>query len=149
MEITLSRATIDNAQELHAMQVESFKELLEKYQDFDTNPGNESMEKVAARLKQDFTFYYFICIGQKKAGAIRIVDFKEDGKTKEFPPYLSCRNFKGKASHRKQSGCVKKYMEMKIGSWTQFCRKLKTVICMKKWDIAGRAKQKSLMKDLH
>ncbi len=74
MEITLSRATIDNAQELHAMQVESFKELLEKYQDFDTNPGNESMEKVAARLKQDFTFYYFICIGQKKAGAIRIVD---------------------------------------------------------------------------
>ena len=52
MEITLSRATIDNAQELHAMQVESFKELLEKYQDFDTNPGNESMEKVAARLKQ-------------------------------------------------------------------------------------------------
>ena len=112
MEITLSRATIDNAQELHAMQVESFKELLEKYQDFDTNPGNESMEKVAARLKQDFTFYYFICIGR-----------------------------------RKQSGCVKKCMEAKIGSWTQFCRNLKTVICMKKWDIAGRVKQKSLMKD--
>ncbi len=143
MEITLSRATIDNAQELHAMQVESFKELLEKYQDFDTNPGNESMEKVAARLKQDFTFYYFICIGQKKAGAIRIVDLKENGKNKRISPYLSCRNFKGKASHRKQSGCVKRYMEMKIGSWTQFCRNLKTVICMRKWDIAGWAKQKS------
>ena len=84
MEITLSRATIDNAQELHAMQVESFKELLEKYQDFDTNPGNESMEKVAARLKQDFTFYYFICIGQQKVGAIRIIDKKENGKNKHL-----------------------------------------------------------------
>ena len=60
MEITLLRATIDNAQEIHAMQIEAFKELLEKYQDFDTSPGNENLEKVAARLKQDFTFYYFI-----------------------------------------------------------------------------------------
>lgn len=37
------------------------------------------MEKVEARLKQDFTFYYFICIGQQKAGAIRIIDKKENG----------------------------------------------------------------------
>jgi hypothetical protein len=35
--------------------------------------------KVEARLKQDFTFYYFICIGQQKAGAIRIIDKKENG----------------------------------------------------------------------
>lgn len=31
MEVTLLRTNIDNAKELHAMQVESFKELLEKY----------------------------------------------------------------------------------------------------------------------
>ena len=74
MEVTLLRADIDNAKELHAMQVEAFKELLEKYQDFDTSPANETMEKVEARLKQDFTFFYFICIGQQKVGAIRIVD---------------------------------------------------------------------------
>lgn len=53
------------------MQVEAFKELLEKYQDFDTSPANENMEKLEAHLKQDFTFYYFICIGQQKVGAIR------------------------------------------------------------------------------
>ena len=29
MEVTLLRANIDNAKELHAMQVEAFKELLE------------------------------------------------------------------------------------------------------------------------
>ena len=56
MEVTLLRATIDNAKEIHAMQVDAFKELLQKYQDYDTNPGNESVEKVEARLKQRFTY---------------------------------------------------------------------------------------------
>ena len=59
MEITLLRANIDDAEKLHAMQVEAFKKLLEKYQDFDTSPANESVEKVEARLKQDFTFYLY------------------------------------------------------------------------------------------
>ena len=81
MEVTLSRADIDNAKEIHAMQVEAFKELLEKYQDFDTSPANENIEKVEARLKQDFTFYYFICIGQQKVGAVRIIDQKESGRS--------------------------------------------------------------------
>lgn len=61
--VTLLKADIDNAKEIYAMQVDVFKELLEKYQDFDTSPANENIEKVEARLKQDFTFYYFICIG--------------------------------------------------------------------------------------
>lgn len=95
MEITLLRATIDDAKELHAMQVEAFKELLEKYQDFDTNPGNENVEKVEARLKQDFTFYYFICIGQQKAGAIRIVDMKVNGKNKRISPIFILPEFQG------------------------------------------------------
>ena len=63
MEVTLLRANINDAKELHSMQVEAFQELLEKYQDFDTNPGNESVEKVEMRLKSDFTYFYFICIG--------------------------------------------------------------------------------------
>ena len=44
MEVTLLRANIDNTKELHAMQVEAFKELLEKYQDFDTSPANENID---------------------------------------------------------------------------------------------------------
>lgn len=96
MEVTLSRANIDNAKEIHAMQIESFKELLEKYQDFDTNPANESVEKVEARLKQDFTFYYFICIGQQKVGAIRIVDKKEVGGNKRISPLFILPEFQGK-----------------------------------------------------
>ena len=96
MEITLLRANIDDAKELHAMQIKAFKELLKKYQDFDTNPGNESVEKVEARLKQDFTFYYFICIGQEKVGAIRIVDQKETGKNKRISPLFILPEFQGK-----------------------------------------------------
>lgn len=93
MEVTLSRANIGNAKEIYAMQVEAFKVLLEKYQDFDTNPGNESVEKVEMRLKQDFTFFYFICIGQKKVGAIRIVDQKEEGKNKRISPLFVLPEF--------------------------------------------------------
>ena len=101
MEVTLLRATIDNAKEIHAMQVEAFKELLEKYQDFDTSPANENMEKVEARLKQDFTFYYFICIGQQKAGAIRIIDKKETGEHKRISPIFILPEFQGKGIAQK------------------------------------------------
>ena len=101
MEVRLLRANIDDAKELHAMQVESFKELLEKYQDFDTSPANENMEKVEARLKQDFTFYYFICIGQQKVGAIRIIDKKENGKNKRISPIFILPEFQGKGIAQK------------------------------------------------
>ena len=101
MEVTLLRANVDDAKELHAMQVETFKELLEKYQDFDTSPANENMDKVEARLKQDFTFYYFICIGEQKVGAIRIIDEKENGKNKRISPIFILPEFQGKGIAQK------------------------------------------------
>lgn len=96
MKVELLRANIGDAKELHAMQIKAFERLLEKYQDFDTNPANECVEKVEARLKQDFTFYYFICIGQQKVGAIRIVDKKEAGKNKRISPIFILPEFQGK-----------------------------------------------------
>ena len=101
MEVRLLRANIDNAKELHAMQIEAFKELLYKYQDFDTSPANETVEKVETRLKQDFTFFYFICIGQQKVGAIRIIDKKEDGKNKRISPIFILPAFQGKGIAQK------------------------------------------------
>lgn len=101
MEVTLLRANVDDAKELHAMQVEAFKELLEKYQDFDTSPANENMDKVEVRLKQDFTFYYFICIGEQKVGAIRIIDEKENGKNKRISPIFILPEFQGKGIAQK------------------------------------------------
>lgn len=100
MEIKLSRANIDNAKEIHAMQVEAFQELLEKYQDFATSPANETPEKVEARLRQVYTFYYFICIGQQKVGAIRVVDKKDTGK-KRISPIFILSEFQGKGIAQK------------------------------------------------
>lgn len=84
MKIELLRATADDADEIHAMQLKAFKELLEKYQDLDTNPGNEPIEGVRKRLEQDYTYYYFICVEGQKAGAVRIVD--KAGKRKRISP---------------------------------------------------------------
>ncbi len=95
MEIQLVRATVNDAKELHAMQIEPFRELLEKYQDFDTSPGNESVEKVETRLKQTFTYFYFIYANSQKAGAIRIVDKKESGKIKRISPIFVLPQFQG------------------------------------------------------
>lgn len=95
MEIRLLQAKAEDAEELHAMQVESFMELFEKYQDFETSPANEKVERVQARLMQEFTYYYFICLGTKKAGAIRIVDKKEPGKNKRISPIFVLPEFQG------------------------------------------------------
>lgn len=88
IEVKLRRADIDDAREIHAMQVEAFAALLEKYQDFDTNPASESVEKVEARLRQDVTYYYFICMGQQKVGAVRVVEQKERGRNKRISIFI-------------------------------------------------------------
>lgn len=96
MEVRFVRADVSHAAEIHAMQIEAFRELLEKYQDFDTSPGCESVEKVKARLKQDTTYFYFICMGQQKVGAVRVVDAKESGKNKRISPIFILPQFQGR-----------------------------------------------------
>lgn len=51
MEINLIRTTTNDAELIWKMQIKSFSELLNKYQDMYTNPGNELIEKVLLRLK--------------------------------------------------------------------------------------------------
>lgn len=96
MEVKLVRADVSHAEEIHAMQIEAFRELLEKYQDFDTSPASESVEKVEARLKQDTTYFYFICLGETKAGAVRVVDAKESKKNKRISPIFILPAFQGR-----------------------------------------------------
>jgi len=37
------------------MQIQAFASLLEKYQDFNTNPGAEKLERIVQRMREDFT----------------------------------------------------------------------------------------------
>lgn len=87
-EVTLCRATLQDVEELHAMQVTAFRGLLEKYQDYSTSPAAEDVEKVALRLKQEFTYYYFIFLGDQKAGAVRVIDKKDGGRKRISPLYV-------------------------------------------------------------
>lgn len=59
MNIKLIRATIEDSKELWQMQLESFQSLLDKYQDYDTNPASELIDKIIYRLKQEETYYYY------------------------------------------------------------------------------------------
>ncbi len=101
MEIKLIRAGVADAREIHAMQLEAFRELLDRYQDFDTSPGCEAVEKVEARLRQDFTYYYFICRDDRKVGAIRVVDKQEEGENKRLSPIFILPRFQGQGIAQK------------------------------------------------
>ena len=96
MKIELIRASLKDAKEIWEMQVKSFKNLLDKYQDFETNPASETILNVEMRLKQNFTFFYFIFIDNKKVGAIRVVDYKEKNKNKRISPLFILPEYRNK-----------------------------------------------------
>ena len=96
MKIELIRASLKDAKEIWKMQVKSFKNLLDKYQDFETNPASETILNVEMRLKQNFTFFYFIFIDNKKVGAIRVVDYKEKNKNKRILPLFILPEYRNK-----------------------------------------------------
>lgn len=50
MEIILEKATYKDASFIFDMQQKAFRPLLEKYKDFDTNPANETVDKVITRI---------------------------------------------------------------------------------------------------
>lgn len=72
LNITLEKAVEADAEELLAVQVESFRELLERYQDTSTNPANETVERVVARINRTDGAFYKIFADQQLAGAICI-----------------------------------------------------------------------------
>ena len=95
MNIKLERIGVNDCEKLWKMQVEAFSELLEKYRDYETSPANEPVSRVEERLKQPFTYYYFIMDGETAVGAIRVVDMK-DGSRKRISPVFIMKEFRGK-----------------------------------------------------
>ena len=93
MNIELKRVTINDINEIIKMQKESFKILLERYNDGDLNPYNESFEKVKYKIEN--YYYYFIVIDGEKVGAIAIND-KKDGTRKKIAPIYILPRFQNK-----------------------------------------------------
>ena len=95
MSINLRLIDTAECEKLWKMQVEAFSELLEKYKDYDTSPANEPMSRVEERLRQPFTYYYFIMDGETALGAVRVVDMK-DGSPKRISPIFIMKEYRGK-----------------------------------------------------
>lgn len=85
MGIELVLATEKDAELIWKMQVEAFSGLLLKYQDMETNPANETLEKVLWKVQQTDRYFYLIKSNEDYMGAICIVD----DKTKENPKRIS------------------------------------------------------------
>jgi len=84
--VTLIRASCESAELIWKMQLEAFSESYKKYEDTDTNPAAEPLEKVSTRIQQPFSYYYLIQYGSKIAGGMRVVDHKELGNCKRLSP---------------------------------------------------------------
>ena len=76
-ELYLKSATIEDSEKIYKMQIIGFKALLEKYQDYDTNPGAETLEGVKKRFALDAVDQYFITLQDEDIGYIRIVHMGE------------------------------------------------------------------------
>lgn len=91
----LIRATVKDSGTILKLQTEAFADLLDKYQDYDTNPANESIERMKAKLSQPYTYFYYIVDDDKTVGAIRIIDMK-DGSRKRISPLFIMKEFRNK-----------------------------------------------------
>ena len=93
--VKLRKAGEGDIRTIWEMQVEAFKGLLEKYQDYDLSPAAESIDKVAARFAQPWTAYFFIVAEGKDVGAVRVAD-KKDGSRKRISPLWIMDEYRGR-----------------------------------------------------
>ena len=49
----LVRADVNDYEKIWTMQIEAFRDLLEKYKDYDISPGNESKERIKNKEKDN------------------------------------------------------------------------------------------------
>ena len=101
MDVRLVRIDIEDAEKLWNMQVAAFKELYDKYQDTQTSPATEPMDKIIMRLKQPFTYYYYIIANGIEAGAIRVVDNHEYGVIKRISPIFVMPEYRNRGLAQK------------------------------------------------
>ena len=101
MEMKLIKIGIDDAEKLWKMQVKAFQDLYEKYQDAETSPSTEKIDKIIMRLNQSFTYYYFIEANGRIVGAVRVVDQQEEGTAKRISPVFIMKEYRNKGYAQK------------------------------------------------
>ena len=77
MEVELQRAVPEDGPKLYQMQKRAFQSLLDRYQDWDTSPAAETLERTLDRLREENADFYFILVHGRKAGGLRVVRLPE------------------------------------------------------------------------
>ena len=72
MGVRLIEASVSDCEKIHQMQTIGFKALLEKYQDYETSPGAETIERIKWRFEFPQVRHYFIEANGESVGYIRI-----------------------------------------------------------------------------
>lgn len=96
MSVKLIQVGVEEADFIWKMQVESFMSLYEKYQDTDTSPATEKVDKVIWRLSQPNTYFYKIMADETCVGAIRVIDDKKDNIRKRISPLFILPSYRKK-----------------------------------------------------
>lgn len=99
MEVSLCKADLKDAVTIHEMKVKAFMPLLEKYQDFETSPANETVERIITQINQSFTDYFIIHHLEVAVGGIRVV--KKDNQIYSISPIFILPEHQGKGIAQK------------------------------------------------
>ena len=94
-EVQLVRCRVEDRMLIWNLQKEAFAGLLEKYQDHETSPANESLERITWKLQQPDTYFYRIEANGAVVGGIRVVE-PEDGSRKRISPLFILPQHRGK-----------------------------------------------------
>ncbi|MFJ7934522.1 GNAT family N-acetyltransferase [Sporosarcina sp. NPDC096371] len=107
--LVIQKAVVEDAAVIHSIQVEAFKPLLEKYQDFETSPANETIERTITRLQQKQTDYYVMIYDKITVGAIRIV--RKDNRRYRVSPIFLLPEYQGKGIASATMQIVERFYE--------------------------------------
>ena len=94
MELLFEKLTRDDSEKIHELQVISFKALLDKYQDYETNPGAETLERIKQRFDYLQVDHYFSKLHGEIIGYIRIA--KQNEATYSLSQMFILPNHQGK-----------------------------------------------------
>lgn len=106
MEIRLEKAEESDAEIIFEIQVKAFMPLLDKYQDFETSPANETIERVVTRINNPQGGFYKIMLENMIVGAI-CVYWKEDRKHCWISPMFILPAYQGKGIAQKSINLVR------------------------------------------
>ncbi|WP_039864583.1 GNAT family N-acetyltransferase [Holdemania filiformis] len=95
MELVLRLASAEDAPVIWKMQKIAFRELLERYQDYDISPVNQSLDQLRLRCSQKDRYYYFINVDENPVGVLSVTDM-QDGSRKRLSPMFILPQFQGR-----------------------------------------------------